>query len=98
MPAVVTLASCQVDSSSERRVKTAAEAGAVKLREIKALSDPHEHLLRPSEAAISSTDTLLRPIMGDSGSPQTLVRPLAWRPDDSPEELLRAEKPEDPKR
>jgi hypothetical protein len=96
LPAIRALASCQVDSSSGRRVKTAAETSLQTLSEIAALNDPHESLLRPSEAAIGAPDTLLRPILVNDGSPETLVRPAAFVPDDSPDELLRPQSPEEP--
>jgi hypothetical protein len=91
LPTVVALASCHVDSSACRRVKTAAENCLQALREIETLNDPDQMLLRASEAALGSTDTLLRPIMGDTGSPDTLVRPVIGQTDEHPEQLLRLE-------
>ena len=85
---VEALASRPVDSSSVRRVKTAAENCLQTLSEIRAVGDPHESLLRPSEAALGTTDTLLRPFMGDTGSPETLVRPVSRQPDDIHDECL----------
>ena len=96
LPTVAALASCRVDSSACRRVKTAAENCLQVLLYIETLNDPHQMLLRASEAALASTDTLLRPIMGDTGSPDTLVRTATCRPDDHPDELLRAKQPDEP--